>query len=93
MKYIIIVSLILMIIILIIFLLLLREENSIIRDSNLTFERSITNTRVPQNIIDTLELLNVRYYSFDNKLHQGQVLIHKELSDDIKKKLNFQYTK
>jgi peptidoglycan LD-endopeptidase CwlK len=37
----------------------------------------------PQEIIDSLDMIDVLYYSFDQNLHQGQVVIHKELIKDL----------
>lgn len=53
-------------------------------DSNMTFEESIKGTKAPQNVIDSLEILNVKYISFDSKLHIGQVVVNKSVSEDIK---------
>ena len=35
-------------------------------------------------MIDSLELLNVKYYDFKGKLHIGQLLINKVVKDDVK---------
>jgi hypothetical protein len=64
------------------------KENDIIIDSDLTFNEAIKGTTAPQNIIDNLILLNVEYYSFDNKLHRGQLVIHKNLKNDIQQIFN-----
>ncbi len=56
----------------------------VITDSDLTFEEAIKGTNAPQVIIDELVLTDVYYYSFDNKLHKGQLVIHKTLEKDIK---------
>lgn len=39
----------------------------------------------PAEIIRNQEVLEVRYYSFDEKIHQGQIVVHKELVEDIKR--------
>lgn len=57
--------------------------NDIIIDSQMTFAESIKGTKATQNIINDLELLDVQYFSFDGKLHQGQLVIHKALKQDI----------
>ncbi|ROL61303.1 M15 family peptidase [Bacteroidetes/Chlorobi group bacterium ChocPot_Mid] len=56
----------------------------VIIDSDMTFEESVEGTKAPQNVINDLVLLNVKYYSFDNKLHQGQLLVNKEVETDVK---------
>lgn len=60
------------------------DKIKMIIDSNLTFEESVSGLDFPEAIKKNLTLIDVYYYSFDNKLHQGQVVIHKDLADDIK---------
>jgi len=57
--------------------------NEIIIDSQLTFQEAIKGTEAPDSVIKNLILLDVQYYSFDNKLHQGQIVIHKNLESDV----------
>jgi len=61
------------------------ENNSpqIIIDSNLSFSQAIAGTNAPKEIIDNLIIIDVEYYSFDNKLHRGQLVINKDLKNDI----------
>ncbi len=68
------------------FLLLITGESSagdIIIDSDMTFEESIAGTKAPKDLIDSLCLLNVEYYSFDGKLHRGQIVINKVIKDEL----------
>ena len=65
-----------------IFLLQLHSSDVII-DSDMTFEEAIAGTNAPDGIINNLTILNVEYYSFDNKLHRGQVVISKDVVNDI----------
>jgi len=37
----------------------------------------------PDSIFENQMVLNVAYFGFDSKLHQGQVVIHKALASDI----------
>jgi hypothetical protein len=53
-------------------------------DCHYTFDEAIAGTRAPQYIIDQLELIVVRYYSVDGKLHQGQILTNKRMAEKIK---------
>jgi len=55
----------------------------IIIDSQMTFEEAISGTKAPQDIIKQLVLINVEYYSTDNKLHRGQLLINRFIEKDI----------
>lgn len=59
------------------------EQDSIIVDCNYTFEQAIAGSHAPQKIIDQLTLIDVTYYSTDNKLHRGQLLLNKKIADDI----------
>ncbi|MDR3665355.1 MAG: M15 family metallopeptidase [Ignavibacteriaceae bacterium] len=38
---------------------------------------------IPKPNTKNLKIIDVEYYSFDNKLHTGQVVIHKDLAKDI----------
>lgn len=38
----------------------------------------------PEEIRETLTLVTVRYLSFDNYLHQGQIVLHLDLADDVR---------
>lgn len=58
-------------------------SQDIIIDSKLNFKEAITNTKAPKEVIDSICLIDVRYYSFDGKLHQGQLVVHKELKEDV----------
>ncbi len=52
-------------------------------DSNMTFEEAIKGSKAPQDVIDSIEILNVKYISFDGKLHSGQIVVRKSVSDDV----------
>ncbi len=55
----------------------------IIIDCRYTFEEAISGIAIPSSIISELRLLEVEYYSFDDKLHRGQVLVNKKVEKDI----------
>ncbi len=73
--------------IIIAFLLLINyssnAEDNIIYDSKMTFEEAIAGTKAPADLIEKLSLIDVQYYSFDGKLHQGQLVIHNEVKQDV----------
>jgi hypothetical protein len=52
-------------------------------DSGMSFEEAIAGTEAPPEVTGNLCLLAVRYYSFDGKLHQGQLVVHRELRQDL----------
>lgn len=57
--------------------------SNVIVDSKTSFAEAIGNTDIPENIKHNLALVNVKYYSFDRKIHQGQILVHRALSSEI----------
>ncbi|OGU12353.1 MAG: hypothetical protein A2X61_01255 [Ignavibacteria bacterium GWB2_35_12] len=58
-------------------------SQNIIIDSQMTFEEAIKGTKAPKDVILNLVLLDVVYYSVDDKLHRGQLIIHKDVKEDI----------
>lgn len=64
--------------------LIMQEYNSIITDSDLTFEEAISGLDFPVEIKKNLTLINVLYFGFDEKIHKGQLVIHKKLSAELK---------
>jgi len=68
------------------------NNQPIIVDCKYTFEEAIEGTRAPEKIISQLKLINVRYYSTDKKIHQGQVLTNREIADDIEFLFRYMYS-
>lgn len=60
-----------------------QPPDEVIIDSDLSFADALGNQKFPGLIKKQLRLTSVRYYSFDGKLHQGQLVIHKSLQKDI----------
>lgn len=58
-------------------------QDEIIIDSDYTFEEALEGLNIPDAIKNKLVLIDVEYYSFDNKLHKGQIVIHKSAAKDI----------
>ncbi|MFA5181633.1 MAG: M15 family metallopeptidase [Syntrophales bacterium] len=54
-----------------------------IMDSRMTFREATDGTRAPTEVLRDLCLLDVRYYSFDGMLHQGQLVVHKDVKEDV----------
>jgi len=48
------------------------------------FQASIAGSLAPNDILDNLSLVQVEYFGFDNLIHFGQLVIHKDLADEIK---------
>lgn len=66
-----------------------QSSEQIIIDSDLSFSQAISGTNAPKEVIDNLILLNVEYYGFDKKLHRGQLVIHKDLKQDVEEIFEF----
>jgi hypothetical protein len=58
-------------------------NDTVIIDCNYSFEEAIVGTNAPTRIIQQLVLINVRYYSTDGKIHEGQVLSNKRIANEI----------
>ena len=53
-------------------------------DSQLaSLEEAIEGIKVPEEIQGNLALVSVSYLSFDNEVHTGQLVIHKDLAGDV----------
>lgn len=60
------------------------KKESVLIDCNYTFEQAIEGTKAPKFVIDQLELITVHYYSMDGKIHQGQLLANKLITNDLR---------
>lgn len=60
-----------------------QNESEPIVDSNFGFNEIFYNSGIPDKVKQNLELISVEYYSFDNKLHRGQILVNQKLAKDI----------
>ena len=59
------------------------DNEEIIVDSLMNFSEAIEGTAAPEEIVDSLSLVDVLYYSFDGKKHQGQLIVNSDLDDDV----------
>jgi hypothetical protein len=64
-------------------------QDSIVIDSNYSFDEAIKGTQAPIEIIRQLKLITVHYYSTDHRIHQGQVLTNIKIADRLE--LLFQF--
>ena len=62
------------------------SDDTPIIDSAMSFEEAIAGITIPAEILENLALVDVQYVSFDGLLHQGQLIIHKELAEDVKER-------
>jgi hypothetical protein len=61
----------------------LKKNITIHIDCQYSFEEAISGVEIPDDLRRELVLVDVEYYSFDKNIHRGQVVIHKNLSEDI----------
>lgn len=59
------------------------QHDTIIMDSRMSFSEAIAGTKAPDGVIRELCLVDVLYYSFDGKLHQGQLIVHQCVRQDV----------
>ena len=59
------------------------EEQGFVIDSNIDFEDAVAGISIPNSILENLRLVDVYYYGFDEKLHKGQLVVHKDVVLDI----------
>jgi len=70
-----------------IIILLLATQSSFLSpiiDSNYSREESLYGSKAPDSVLQNMVLLNVMYYSFDGKLHKGQIVVNKEVEEEVK---------
>lgn len=66
-----------------------KYNQEIILDCNYTFEEAIKGIEIPNSISKQLTLISVEYYSFDDRLHKGQLVVNKKAAKDIEEIFNF----
>lgn len=52
-------------------------------DSDMSLDEAIAGTGAPEEVIRELCLVDVRYYSFDGKLHRGQLVVHRSVRQEV----------
>lgn len=50
----------------------------------MTLEQALAGKEIPAEIKSTLTLLNVLYVSFDGLIHEGQLVVHHKVSDELR---------
>jgi len=59
------------------------EEQGFVIDSDVAFEEAVAGISIPQSILENLRLVDVYYYGFDEKIHKGQLIVHKDVVLDV----------
>ncbi len=62
-----------------------QKNDNVVVDCHYTLSEALAGIKIPPGIKKDLRIIDVRYYSFDGRLHEGQLVIHKDLAEDIKK--------
>lgn len=52
-------------------------------DAAYTFEEAVAGSGAPEEVIRQLELIEVHYRSTDGKIHRGQLVTHKNITNDL----------
>jgi len=66
-----------------------QSKNEIIVDCNYTLKNALLGEVIPKSVIKQLTMVNVEYFSFDGKLHRGQIIVNKSIAEEIKKIFEF----
>ena len=61
----------------------IQDSNNVIIDSNVSLGEALSGIDIPPRVKNLLTIVNVYYYSFDGRLHRGQIVINKYLAKDI----------
>lgn len=67
----------------------INNEQKIIVDCNYTFEEAVTGIEIPNSILKQLTIIDVEYYSFDDRIHKGQLVVNKKAANDLKEIFSF----
>lgn len=62
-------------------------------DCKYTFEEATAGTNAPAYILKQLCLLDVKYYSFDNRIHKGQLLTNVKIVPDVVQLFEFMFAR
>ncbi len=52
-------------------------------DSNMTLEEALAEIEIPRHIRELLKIVTISYVSFDDHIHEGQLVVHKNIADDV----------
>jgi hypothetical protein len=58
-------------------------EDTLVVDSDLTFEEAVAGLDFPEEIRESLVLIDVFYVGFDDSTHRGQILVRRDLAPDL----------
>jgi peptidoglycan L-alanyl-D-glutamate endopeptidase CwlK len=58
-------------------------DDGVIVDSDLAFALAVEGTAAPQQVLESLCLIDVCYCGFDGRRHKGQLVVHRDLAPDL----------
>ena len=58
--------------------------NAAVVDSSISLEDALKGCKCPEGVRKDQVLVDVQYYSFDDRLHTGQIVVNKALAEDVK---------
>lgn len=53
-------------------------------DSHITLEEALGHNSFPPAIVASMKVVTVHYYGFDNKLHEGQIVVAKDVAEEVR---------
>jgi peptidoglycan L-alanyl-D-glutamate endopeptidase CwlK len=59
------------------------EDKGVIVESAMDFAQAVAGTAAPPEILDRLRLIDVRYFGFDGRRRRGQLVVHRELAEEL----------
>lgn len=48
----------------------------------MTAEEALGGDRFPADVVSQMRLLEIEYLGFDNRIHQGQIVVHRDLAEE-----------
>jgi peptidoglycan LD-endopeptidase CwlK len=58
-------------------------DNGVIVDSEIDFAEAVAGTEAPQVVLGGLCMIDVRYFGFDGSRHKGQLVVHRDLAEEL----------
>lgn len=59
------------------------SAKEVILDSDIKLDEALHGQKIPASVKENLTFITVHYYGFDNKLHRGQLVVHKKVAKEI----------
>lgn len=59
------------------------NTNNLLIDADLTLEEALSGQNIPVSLKKNLVIVDVQYFGFDDKLHKGQLVVHKDVKKEI----------